>query len=274
MEAIDALEQAIKNALPQTWVQNYNDLLRTRHPNTLDLPLMNPFHVVLIVLGYFIAVFVGKAVMKNREKFELKTFSLVHNCFLIILSAYMAIEVVRQALLNNYSLFGNPLDVAPKGIGMTRVLWLFYFSKTIEFIDTGIMIMKKNFHQVTFLHMYHHATIFSVWWVTVYYVAGADAYFSAAQNSFVHVLMYSYYLLSSLNVKIPGRYKNFLTIFQMSQFAINMIFAGADVVLDTAFPKHFASMLFWYMVTLLALFLNFFLQSQRRDPKKDNKKEQ
>jgi len=271
MEAIDALEQTIKNSLPPAWVESYKEILSYRHPNTLDLPLMNPFHVVLIILTYILAVFAGKALMKNRPKFDLKAFSLIHNTFLIILSAYMSIEIVRQALLNNYSLYGNPLDIAPKGKDMTKVLWLFYFSKTIEFIDTAIMVLKKNFHQVTFLHMYHHVTIFFIWWIVVYFIAGADAYFSAAQNSMVHVLMYSYYLLSSLN--IPVRYKNYLTIFQMTQFAINMIFAGADVVLKTAFPIHFAAMLFWYMVTLLALFLNFFLQSRRREPPKKNKGE-
>jgi len=269
MEFLDSLEVAIKRTLPPHWIASYEEVLKQQHPNTADFYLMNPFHVVLIILGYFLMVTVGIKIMQNKPRYEMKTFSLVHNLFLILLSTYMVIEIVRQAILLNYSLFGNALDIAPKGIGMAKILWIFYFSKTLEFIDTGIMILKKNFHQVTFLHVYHHATIFFIWWVTVYFVAGADAYFSAAQNSLVHILMYGYYLLSSLGIEV--RFKKYITVFQMVQFAINMLYAGADVVLDTAFPSRYATMLFWYMVTLLALFLNFFIQSNRKVDHKNKK---
>lgn len=29
-----------------------------------------------------------------------------------------------------------------------------------EFTDTFIMVLKRNDRQITFLHLYHHATIF------------------------------------------------------------------------------------------------------------------
>ena len=47
--------------------------------------------------------------------------------------------------------------------------------------------------QVSFLHVYHHASISLIWWMITYSAPGGDAYFSAALNSFVHVLMYCYY---------------------------------------------------------------------------------
>jgi elongation of very long chain fatty acids protein 4 len=57
--------------------------------------------------------------------------------------------------------------------------------------------------QVTVLHVYHHASISFIWWMITHTAPGGDAYFSAALNSLVHVLMYTYYLLAILLGKDP-----------------------------------------------------------------------
>jgi len=57
---------------------------------------------------------------------------------------------------------------------MAKILWIFYFSKIIEFIDTVIMMLKKNFRQVTFLHVYHHVSVFSIWWLVIFSAPGGD----------------------------------------------------------------------------------------------------
>jgi len=31
-----------------------------------------------------------------------------------------------------------------------------------------------NFRQISFLHVYHHASIFFVWWIIVYYAPGGE----------------------------------------------------------------------------------------------------
>jgi len=38
---------------------------------------------------------------------------------------------------------------------MAKIIWVFYVSKIVEFIDTVIMVLKKNNRQVSFLHVYH-----------------------------------------------------------------------------------------------------------------------
>jgi elongation of very long chain fatty acids protein 4 len=48
---------------------------------------------------------------------------------------------------------------------MAKMVWLFYFSKIFEFIDTMIMVFKKNNRQISFLHVYHHSSIFTIWWL-------------------------------------------------------------------------------------------------------------
>lgn len=49
---------------------------------------------------------------------------------------------------------------------------------------------------MSLLHVYHHASISVIWWTITHTAPGGDAYFSAALNAFVHVIMYTYYLLA------------------------------------------------------------------------------
>jgi len=258
MEIINTLEQRVLSLAPQDVVANYRWALSKQHPNSKEFPLMNPFHVLLIIIGYFVTLLLLKKFMKNRPRMELKALSFVHNSLLICLSLYMTYVPIREAIINNFSVFGNGVIEGPKGIPLANVLWIFYVSKTVEFMDSFIMVLKKNDHQLSFLHMYHHATIFAIWWAVVFYAPGGESYFSAAQNSFVHVTMYSYYLLASFSVEVP--WKKYITIFQMFQFLLNMVQAVVDwwfPVPDGKYPVWLAKLLFWYMITLLFLFGNF-----------------
>jgi len=272
MEYVDTLEKTVLGALPPPVLSVYDEFRSMRHPLTKDFPLMNPFHCLLILLAYVISVPIGKAIMKNRQRMELKTFSMFHNTFLILLSGYMCFECVRQPLLLGYSLFGNGVGTTEKDVPLANVLWLFYVSKIVEFIDTWIMILKKNDRQISFLHVYHHATIFPIWNIVVSLAPGGDSYFSAAQNSFIHVLMYSYYLAASFGIPVP--WKKYLTQAQMLQFFLNFCQACYVITLPTQYPKILAWILFFYMITLLALFANFYFKNlaNRRPQQVDTKK--
>ena len=111
------------------------------------------------------------------------------------------------------------------------------------------MVLKKNFHQITFLHIYHHVSIFLIWWFIILAYPFGDceqliffrflrlklqpssppsshlafflAYFGASQNSFVHVVMYSYYFMSLLKIPVP--WKQYITYMQMLQFVMNVV---------------------------------------------------
>ena len=36
------------------------------------------------------------------------------------------------------------------------------------------MILKRNYRQVSFLHVYHHSTIFTIWWLVTYTAPGGE----------------------------------------------------------------------------------------------------
>ena len=55
---------------------------------------------------------------------------------------------------------------------IAAALWWYYFSKLIEFLDTIFFVLRKKNNQISFLHVYHHATMFPIWWTGIKWVAG------------------------------------------------------------------------------------------------------
>ena len=111
-------------------------------------------HMLMVVCAYLLLILTLALLMRFRSKpFQVRAFATVHNLVLTLLSLYMLVEILRQAYVRHYSLFGNGVEHGFEGYGMARILHIFYLSKTLEFIDTVIMCLKKNFHQITFLHV-------------------------------------------------------------------------------------------------------------------------
>jgi len=253
-----------------------SDLQSQRDPRVASWPLMDTRLMALTVVAYLVSLWLLVRLTRMRDEPlvaapVLKGVVVVHNLVLLALSAYMCVEVIRQALIANYSFFGNSIDMTDKGLPMAKALWLFYLSKIIEFGDTYIMAIKKNYHQISFLHVYHHSSIFVIWWVTVRFAPGGDAYFSAALNALVHVFMYAYYLWATFagkpkgpkpTWKEPAYYKQFITTGQMGQFCLMLFQSIYDIVYPPLrFPRFCCWMLFFYMFTMLALFANFYYQT-------------
>ena len=244
-------------------------------PRVRDWPLMRFETMVAVCLGYLLLVPLLSAAMRRRGRpFSVGWLALLHNVNLTLLSLYMLVEILRQARLRHYSLFGNGVEHGAGGEGMARVLHLFYLSKTLEFLDTAIMALKLSFRQISFLHVYHHASIFAIWWLIVRFAPGGDAYFSAALNSGVHVLMYGYYLWSTFAPRLPAGqragplhpafYKRGITTLQMTQFALMLVQASYDLLVPNPYPRPCVWILFVYMLSMLALFANFFVHSYGR----------
>jgi len=237
---------------------------------------------VVTLLGYFVVLFFLCVGMKNREKpFQLKLVVTIHNIVCTVLSAYMMFDILRQAIRAKYSLWGNAVDFSDSGIPMARALWLFYVSKVVEFGDTFIMALKQNFHQISFLHVYHHSSIFVIWWIVVTYAPGGDGYFSSSLNSFIHVLMYSYYLWAGIAGKPrgekpvwtePAYYKRYITTMQMAQFCVMLLQATYDLIVPNDYPKFCTWILFLYMISMLVLFANFYRQAYAKGGAKSNKR--
>ncbi|KAH6587438.1 hypothetical protein BASA50_011380 [Batrachochytrium salamandrivorans] len=244
-------------------------------PHTAKLAMMNPIHVLFAIMAYGTIVFVGCIIMRPLPRFSLKAFSFLHNLFLTLLSAYMAIRAMHLSKTHGYNVFtfGNSVDHSEAGSDMAKILWLFYFSKLPEFIDTFIMVLKKNFHQISFLHVYHHGSILAVQWLVVLWAPGGESALSTILNSSVHVVMYGYYLCMTLGWKSVSFIKPFITLFQMTQFCYLLTqgivcwYMPSQDPTYSNYPPQLGAILVFYMLSMLALFGNFFIKDRRRAAK-------
>lgn len=85
----------------------------------------------------------------------------IYNPLQVVVCAYMCVEAGIQAYRNGYSV--TPCNAYnPSQPIMGNVLYMFYISKVLDFMDTFFIIMGKKWKQLSVLHVYHHLTIFFV----------------------------------------------------------------------------------------------------------------
>lgn len=114
--------------------------------------------------------------------------------------------------------------------------------------------------QVSFLHVYHHTSIAWAWWVGLKLYPGGDIYFGAMLNSWIHVMMYSYYTLSLLKISCP--WKKYLTQAQLLQFVSVLVYSAWSIIRingDVNWTHYFAySVQVFEMTSMFVLFMHFY----------------
>lgn len=87
-----------------------------------------------------------------------------------------------------------------------------------------------------------------------------DVYLTIVLNGLIHTVMYTYYFVS-LHLTGPIWWKSFLTISQMVQFVIMNLQAGYLVYTScSTFPSNITKAYFYYIISLLILFMHFFIK--------------
>jgi hypothetical protein len=155
--------------------------------------------------------------------------------------------------------------------GMGRLAFLFYLSKYYEFMDTVILIVKRK--KVSLLQTYHHAGAVLTMFGLVYTQASSALWF-VCLNSMIHTLMYTYYLFSACGVRLPG--KSLITTVQIVQFFVGILGTFPMFVLrgecQTDMQLLALGAVHAYVLPLIGLFANFYIQSYSKKPTGKEKK--
>eukprot|EP00038_Savillea_parva_P010252 m.188963 g.188963 ORF g.188963 m.188963 type:complete len:277 (+) comp17594_c0_seq1:55-885(+) len=244
----------------------------------------SPVPTLCLSLGYLVIVWLGQRIMRSREAFVLQSGMKLYNAVTVLLNAYILYLLVSSAVMQYRAGTLNALCAAvdytdnPASMRMALGIYLFYLSKAFEFVDTFLMVLRKKTRQISFLHLYHHSTMFPIWWIGVNWVPGGNSAFSATINSGVHVIMYTYYFLAASGVDRRWLWwKRWLTQLQMTQFLVIFIQAAYAIrEVDAGrcqFPvwMGYANMLYMVsMVTLFGLFyVNAYMQPKRASKTKE-----
>jgi len=102
--------------------------------------------------------------------------------------------------------------------------------------------------------------------MTVSDSTGGHSTFFGLLNTFVHIVMYSYYLLTAMGPKLQPYlwWKKYLTAFQMLQFIAIMIHAFQLLFIECNYPKAFVWWIGLHAVLFLFLFNEFYQQSYQQ----------
>ena len=215
---------------------------------------------------YLSMVFVGPKIMRKRdEPFNPKAMMLVYNIYQTLFNVYVCYLFDNEIRTNNFKIWGETCRWNDaRSFGVALGVWLHYNNKYLELLDTVWMILRKKERQVSFLHVYHHVLLVWAWWMVCWTIEQApclDVYFGALCNSFIHVVMYSYYAMALMGVAVP--WKKYITQLQLLQFVV--VFCHAVyALLYTKCLKILPYSQMFVMANMLVLFGNFYAKSYRK----------
>jgi len=248
---------------------------------TQDWPLATLEAALTIAGGYLAFVFLGMLLMPLLPAVSDKVFyplKFVYNVMQIFLCGYMTVESGILAYRNGYSLFPlyklAPFDAVSPPVA--NLLWLFYISKCMDFFDTFTIVCQKKWSQLSFLHVYHHASVFLFYWLNLRVGYDGDIFLTIMLNAGIHTVMYTYYFLAMHTKDIW--WKRYLTMMQMVQFCLMLTQAAMmmwhlNVNNDASFPPRMTQGYFVYICSMLFLFAQFYKQSYTKKGKGKEGKE-
>ena len=153
-----------------------------------------------------------------------------------------------------------------------------YVSNIWDFWDTIFIVLVKIWRQLSFLHVYHHFTIFLFYWLNgnspLY---DGDVYLTIILNGFIHTVMYTSYFVYIMHTKDPKTaksiqiwWKSTLTSLQLIQFVTMMVSQVLYVLTHTSNKCQRNTSYLLYIVFLFILFAKFFVISYMKAKRKSD----
>ena len=277
VKAVMAQPSQILNALGLVAVELY--ILAQVHDSAEEIierseGKENPYastswYVPLVITIVYLAgvVFLGQKYFATRQPLNVEGYMLVYNFYQTVFNIWAVAGFVQEIIRRGLPFAGTHYKPGREEARLGFLIYAHYQNKFIELLDTVFMVVRKKNDQVSFLHVWHH-TIMSWSWLAVLWTnPGGDAYFGSMLNSFIHVVMYSYYLLSAL--KLPCPWKKYVTILQLGQFSVIFVQGWYAIYLGST-PTWLTLLQQFVMVNMLVLFGKFYMQSYSLPRNKKN----
>ncbi|XP_029680759.1 elongation of very long chain fatty acids protein 4-like [Formica exsecta] len=246
-------------------------------PRVADFPLIqSSYYVPLIIFAYLYFVLrCGPRFMKNRQPYSLKTFIKLYNIIQIVANTWLFYDYIDAGVFKSSNLVcSQVLDFSYDYIPMKLYKATFYYFllKILDYVETAIFVLRKKNNQVSGLHLYHHISTLLLAWIATRYFAFGPTLFNFALNSFIHVIMYTYYFLAAYGPNIQkaiAPMKQWITIAQMVQFVILIIYASQNFLPGCKVVKHWLAII--YIGNLMInfyLFYNFYQKAYNKPKRK------
>ncbi|XP_032593415.1 elongation of very long chain fatty acids protein AAEL008004 isoform X1 [Drosophila grimshawi] len=265
-------------ALIMKYIESINRYMDSHSDSrTKDWPMMSsPFPTLAVCLTYvYLVKVLGPRLMENRKPLHLQQLLVSYNALQVVFSAWLFYEIGQSGwLTGHYSFRCQPVDYSnnPRTLRMVHACWWYYFSKFTEFMDTIFFVLRKKTSQVTTLHVIHHGCMPMSVWFGVKFTPGGHSTFFGLLNTFVHIVMYTYYMFSAMGPQYQKYlwWKKYLTTLQMVQFILIMVHAFQLLFIDCNYPKAFVWWIGMHAVMFFFLFNEFYKAAYRNRLMKKN----
>lgn len=212
--------------------------------NSLVSPTVYLGVPTLWVLGVYFMI----NTMMKKPPMSVKMAMRIYNVVQIVVCGYMVWGLFPCLGLPNFCGINSEFDARGEWF-----VFVHYLSKYLDWFDTLWILLNKKRTQLSFLHIYHHATIVMVWGFLLDQNVGAGTCrYGAWVNSLTHVIMYSHYLWTSFGLKNP--FKKYITMWQITQFYSCLLHAFLVLFLETTTVHTYAPLQVVYQLSMVYLF--------------------
>ncbi|XP_046399909.1 elongation of very long chain fatty acids protein-like [Ischnura elegans] len=211
-------------------IRSYRELMEKADDRVEDWFLMSsplPLACIISIYIWFVK-YAGPKWMENKEPYDLRWFLQFYNVFQV-----------------------------------ASLVWWYFFLKLTELTDTVTFALRKKKSHVSNLHVLHHSVMPMSAWAAAKFVPGGHTTFVGVLNTGVHVVMYSYYFLSTLGPEVQKQlfWKRHVTSLQMYHFLVIMLHSIQLLMRsDCNYPKPYASWIVFQSIMFYVLFNEFYKQ--------------
>ncbi|XP_050342677.1 elongation of very long chain fatty acids protein 7-like [Nymphalis io] len=226
-----------------------------------------PYQCIIVLTIYLMFVFKwGPRFMKNRPAYNIDTIMIIYNVIQVISCAYIFLVGLIEIWIPNYKLFCEPVDFSDSktAIDIATLSYYYYLTKYLDLMDTIFFVLRKKYNQISFLHIYHHTGMVMLIWGAVTYMPGGHGTSVGLINSFVHAVMYSYYLITVAAPKVKKSLwiKKLVTQIQILQFLLYVVHIGSIAFMPNCeYPRWTVAIFLPQNLFILVLFMDFYIKT-------------
>ncbi|KAH9383205.1 hypothetical protein HPB48_024040 [Haemaphysalis longicornis] len=241
-----------------------------RDPRTADWALVGSkrFIVLLLSIYVYLVKVGGPRFMKGRKPYDgIKPIIQLYNAAMVLLNCYFVVAFASKTYLGGgYSIFCQGIDFDARDeqtMSMLSHVWWYVLVRIADFLDTVFFVLRKKDSHISTLHVVHHVLVVFNGWFGLAFGADGHVAFGIIFNSFVHVVMYSYYFLSSLGPAVQKHlwWKRYLTQFQLAQFVILFFHMMIPLFKDCGYPLVHMCITLPQGIFFFVMFMRFYIKS-------------
>lgn len=233
----------------------------------------SPAPLMLIFTSYLMFVLkLGPMLMRDRKPIKLNGFMRCYNVFQIVACSYFIVWAYKRGfeIKSAFKCIPDKSD-HEDFLELCDMNWNFIMLRLIELIETVVFVFRKKQDQISTLHLYHHISTVALLWTFLKYGMTEMTIYTGAINTLVHIVMYSYYFLTTFKGLqcYLKKVKPLITITQLIQLVL--MFSNTIVAL---IPSCNLTKIFYLQLVniliLIGFFTKFFIENytKRNETKK------